>query len=124
MDPLKQTSELIWQDAQHRVLFTLLDQLAKDDSTLSIMHRLTFYAESHFAIEEEYMARLGYPGEHEHRRAHDRFREELRQMMQQPEQHDQATRELISTFLTEWLKRHVLGIDKRLEAFILKSGGN
>lgn len=28
---------------------------------------------------------------------------------------------MVSTFLTEWLKRHVLGIYKDLEAFILAS---
>ncbi len=28
---------------------------------------------------------------------------------------------LVSIYLTEWLKRHVLGIDKDLEAFILAS---
>ena len=121
MDPLQKTSDLIWQDAQHRVLFTLLDELASVDSTDGVLGRLTYYAESHFVIEEEYMARLAYPRELEHRLAHDRFREELSQMMDDPQQHDVASRQLISTFLTEWLKRHVLGVDKQLEAFILQS---
>jgi hemerythrin len=30
-------------------------------------------------------------------------------------------RDLVATFLTQWLTRHVFGIDKDLEAFILAS---
>jgi hemerythrin len=30
-------------------------------------------------------------------------------------------REIISTFLTEWLTRHVFGIDKELEDFIMQA---
>jgi hemerythrin len=31
---------------------------------------------------------------------------------------DDQFREIIATFLTEWLTRHVFGIDKELETFI------
>ena len=34
---------------------------------------------------------------------------------------DAVFREIIATFLTEWLTRHVFGTDKELEAFILQS---
>jgi hemerythrin len=52
--------------------------------------------------------------------AHDKFRHELEQMMvDNADGHDSISRQLISTFLREWLKRHVFGIDKPLEAFLL-----
>ena len=41
--------------------------------------------------------------------------------MQSDQQLDAQFREIISTFLTEWLTRHVFGIDKELEEFILRS---
>ena len=34
---------------------------------------------------------------------------------------DALDREIIATFLTEWLKRHVFGIDKALEKFLVES---
>jgi hemerythrin len=34
---------------------------------------------------------------------------------------DSQMREALSIFLREWLTRHVFGIDKELEAFILDS---
>jgi hemerythrin len=119
---MRKTSEVLWQDTQHQVLFALLDEIARDDSAPAVIDKLHFYAENHFALEESYMAQLDYPGRAEHLRAHDRFRAELDSMAQQPEAHDQASRQIISTFLTEWLKRHVFGIDKKLEAFLLEAG--
>jgi len=116
---MQKTSDIIWQDAQHQVLFELLDDIAEEGSPVMVLHQLEFYAESHFSIEEQYMDRLDYPGRSEHRKAHDRFRHELAQMIADSGEHDQMSREVISTFLREWLKRHIFGIDKDLEDFIL-----
>lgn len=119
---MQKTSDVIWQDAQHQVLFQLLDEVAQAGKAEAVLHRLKFYAESHFSLEEVYMELLEYPGREEHLRAHDRFRAELEIMISNPENRDAASRQLISTFLTEWLKRHIFGIDKELEAFLLEKG--
>ena len=116
---MQKTSDIIWQDTQHQVLFQLLDQIAEEDSAVEVLHQLKFYAESHFSLEEQYMEVLDYPGRDEHLQAHDKFREELAKMMLDAEQHDHVSRQVISTFLREWLKRHIFGIDKKLEAFLL-----
>ena len=118
---MRKTSDVIWQDAQHQTLFDLLDQIAEDSSGIEVLDRLKFYAESHFVIEEKYMEELNYPGFAEHLAAHDKFRLELADMMDNPGKHDATSRQIISTFLTEWLKRHVFGIDKKLELFIFES---
>ena len=118
---MQKTSEVVWQDAQHQVLFQLLDEVAESGSAADIVERLKYYAESHFALEEEYMRLLDYPGREAHVRAHDRFREELAEMAASLESHDDVSRQLISTFLREWLTRHIFGIDKELEAFLLAS---
>ena len=118
---MQKTSEVIWQDTQHQMLFALLDEIAEEQSSHSVLHQLKYYAESHFALEEKYMLLLEYPGYSEHLQAHDKFREQLTVMLENPESHDHSSRQLISTFLTEWLKRHVFGIDKKLEDFIFSS---
>ena len=121
---MRKTSEVIWQDAQHQVLFQLLDEVAAEGSASDVIRRLKYYAESHFALEEEYMRVLDYPGREEHVRAHNRFREELEQMSLDVEDHDAVSRQVISTFLREWLTRHIFGIDKELEAFLLASSSH
>jgi hemerythrin len=121
---MEKTSDVLWQDTQHQVLFSLLEEIAEPNSERLVLEKLSFYAENHFALEEAYMSSLQYPGEEEHRRAHDKFRQELGQMLNPEANHDLASRQIISTFLTEWLKRHIFGIDKQLEAFLLNSGVN
>ncbi len=118
---MKKTSEIIWQDEQHQVLFELIDHLKLPTSDKEIFARLESYAENHFLLEEAYMRQLSYPNAREHIDAHNRFRAELQDMKQQSASFDQALRESISTFLKEWLTRHVMGIDKDLERYILAS---
>ncbi len=118
---MRKTSELIWQDAQHQVLFEILDDIRDPEAGDEVLRRLRDYTETHFMLEERYMELLDYPGTEPHRRAHDRFREEIDDAIASTDPHDELFRTILSTFLTEWLKRHVFGIDKELEAFILGS---
>lgn len=115
------TSELIWQDAQHQVLFELIDELKSEPFDPGIVDQLRSYAVQHFALEEIYMTQLEYPGKAEHIAAHDKFRAELNQMAGAPDNLDSTLRNSLSLFLREWLKRHVLGIDKKFEAFVMSS---
>ncbi len=115
------TSELIWQDTQHQILFRLIDQIKEDPFDYEILVKLRLYAEHHFSLEEAYMTKLGYPHAEDHMRAHDRFREELKSLVDTQDNMDNALREALSLFLSKWLKLHVFGIDKELEAFVLKS---
>ena len=118
---MRKTSELIWQDAQHQVLFEILDAIGRPGAEPGVLDQLKQYSETHFSLEERYMELLDFPGREEHCRAHDRFRAEIGALLATEVEQDQAFRELISTYLTEWLTRHVFGIDKELEAFILAS---
>lgn len=118
---MKKTSELIWQDTQHQVLFELIEQLKYSSDSRDIFYKLTNYTENHFAIEETYMRELNFPGIDEHISAHNRFRTELQSIITNPKDLDKQIRETISIFLKEWLTRHVFGIDKDLEEFILNS---
>ena len=115
------TSELIWQDTQHQMLFKLIDQIKEEPFDYDILVKLRLYAEHHFSLEEAYMVELSYPGSEAHIRAHDRFREELIELTETPSIMNSALQEALSLFLSKWLKLHVFGIDKELEAFVLKS---
>ena len=115
------TSELIWQDKQHQMLLKLIDEINAKEIDASIFRRLSEYAELHFTMEEEYMRQLNYPLIEEHIVAHDKFRVELKCMMDERHSYDDHFRLALSEFLSEWLKGHIFGIDKQLEDFILKS---
>ncbi|MDO8860473.1 hemerythrin family protein [Haliea sp. E1-2-M8] len=117
---MKKTSAILWQDAQHQVLFEILDLIAQPDAGAEVLRQLHDYSENHFAMEEHYMLAMDYPRTTDHIRSHDQFREEISSLLSL-QVDDPEFRAVVSTFLTEWLTRHVLGIDKDLEAFILAS---
>jgi hemerythrin-like metal-binding protein len=115
------SSELIWQDRQHQMLFDLIEQIESGESDKSVFGRLTFFADSHFNLEEEYMRRLSFPGLDAHLQAHNRFRSELDSMMEACGNYDPHFCQVLAEFLREWLTGHIFGIDKELEAFIIDS---
>jgi hemerythrin len=118
---MRKTSEIIWQDAQHQVLFEILDLIREPGADREVLERLWEYTNSHFTLEEQYMRHLDYPGLEEHVRAHNKFRDEIERSLRDGQIHDALFMEIIGTFLTEWLTRHVFGVDKKLEDFILRS---
>jgi len=115
------TSELIWQDQQHQVLFELIDEIKAEQVDVSTFTRLHDYADHHFCLEEAYMQKLNYPDFGVHLQAHNKFRAELKKMLDDHHTYDAQLRDMLSDFLTEWLKRHIFGVDKKLEAFIMES---
>jgi len=118
---MQKTSDIIWQDTQHQVLFELIEQIKVIPFDPEILHRLKLYAEHHFVLEETYMRELDYPHIEAHLEAHDRFREELEAMLETDPTMHESLQVSLSDFLYKWLKLHVLGIDKKLEDFVLKS---
>jgi hemerythrin len=116
----QRSSQLIWQETQHQRLFRLLDALAGEVEMGSVLTELHRYAEEHFAIEEAYMEVMAFPERAPHFRAHEKFRAEIAAISASNIK-DTAVRELTAMFLREWLTRHIYGIDKVLEAFILES---
>ena len=115
------TSDILWQDTQHQILFRLIDQIKEEPFDHEILTKLKLYAEHHFSLEETYMAELNYPEAEAHVNAHNRFREELISMVETQGDINRLLQETLSNFLSKWLKLHVLGIDKKLEKFILES---
>ena len=118
---MRKTSDILWQDVQHQVLFDILDLISEPGAGADVVFRLQQYTDNHFELEERYMEELGYPGFREHKRAHDQFRSELEGLLQPGLEFDEELGKLVATFLRAWLRRHVFGGDKDLEAFILAS---
>ena len=92
------TSELIWQDTQHQILFKLIDKIKEEPFDYEILNKLQLYAEHHFCLEEAYMAELDYPQAEAHIEAHDRFREELASLVETQSNMDSALQEALFLF--------------------------
>ena len=118
---MQKTSDIIWQDTQHQALFDLIERIKDVPFDPGILDQLKLYAEHHFVLEETYMRELRYPQIDAHLEAHDRFREELEAMLETDPSMHESLQISLSDFLCKWLKLHVLGIDKELEDFVMKS---
>ena len=68
----------------------------------------------------ELLDALAFPERAPHFRAHERFRAELADI-DASNISDSALRKMTAMFMREWLTRHIYGIDKVLEAFVLDS---
>ena len=118
---MEKTSDIIWQDSQHQILFQLIDRIREVPLDPDIIVELRHYAENHFTLEEIYMDKLDYPDAEAHRTAHNRFRVELEALSQIEANSSKVLQDALSDFLYRWLKMHVLGIDKKLEEFVMNS---
>ncbi|WP_250657207.1 bacteriohemerythrin [Alkalimarinus coralli] len=115
-------------DNQHKVLVSLINEL---DSLVGerfdrgaaeeVFNKLKSYTVFHFATEESLMAEYHYVERdlHAHLLQHRQFEEEIGSV-----QHDfsQVSREdcnVILSYLTNWLIKHICKVDQRLAAFIL-----
>jgi len=75
--------------------------------------KLRKYLREHFQDEEDYMARMEYPGLEDHRRAHEEFTARIREYEARiAEGHTALSSELMKTLL-DWFENHVLTEDMK-----------
>lgn len=106
-------------DAQHLILFALLNQLTVNidsdragDCLRDVMNALGAYIDYHFAHEEALMKAWNYPGLDEHAAKHTQFVAEVKRlqaMAQDADPHKAAIR--VRAFVLDWLLGHILGSD-------------
>jgi hemerythrin len=121
------TSELVWQDTQHQELLMLVASLKNSPQVgVEILDKLTDYVTHHFSLEEQYMKVTNFPGSKVHIRAHRSFENKINILKLSPKiiEHgfkDDEFRHEISDFLNDWLVKHVFGLDKELEQYVMQS---
>ncbi|EPR39851.1 hemerythrin-like metal-binding protein [Desulfovibrio sp. X2] len=105
-------------DEQHKHLVRLADGLVTamhvgsgENKVATCVAELRDYLSSHCAMEEEYMARLGYPGLEEQREAHRNLGKRVLVMQQSLYVHSEVTPEEVLALLKEWLIGHLLVVD-------------
>ncbi|MEO5345321.1 MAG: bacteriohemerythrin [Magnetococcus sp. YQC-9] len=118
-------------DDQHRVLIKMLNDAAgklTDQSSLEdlakIVQGLINYADYHFKTEERFIVEQGYeslrPVDAEsHLSQHRDFVAKVLAVREQIHQGQRIPKDVLVSFLSEWLTNHILHTDKALGAFIL-----
>lgn len=117
-------------DVQHKKLVDLVNELhdcmkhGKGKEVINqVLEELITYTKYHFKTEEEYFVKYNYSETKEHIKAHQEF---IDKVMQFVDQHQKS--KLISitvfNFLVEWVRNHILQVDKRYSEFLKSKGVN
>ena len=116
-------------DEQHKVLFNLINKLndamlqrrAKEEMG-SIINELLKYTITHFSLEENYFDKFGYPDTAAHKAQHAHFIAETKKFKTELESGKLGLSIEVMTFLSDWLKNHIMGVDKKYTAFFHEKG--
>ena len=110
-------------DDEHRLIIAAMNELHElheanelGPRLLKVMQRLIQVTRSHFADEEAYMEKMGYPELRKHRHMHGHLLERLSQFEAEMRASGVATADLFD-FLRMWLKAHICGIDTQYVKF-------
>ncbi len=118
--------EIVEIDHQHQGFFRLINGLydalieeKEKDSLGAIILELEAYAKNHFKTEEDYFIEWDFPGAEKHRLEHETFTRNLARFKAGFESGVQIgiSVQLLS-FLSAWLKNHILVSDHQYADFI------
>jgi len=120
-------------DEQHKMLIQRLNDLSKAVEMMQgeteIMKTLEFmidYTNFHFSSEEKYMAEQKYPGLDYQKKQHEELKGSLKRIVEDFEE-EGPTRILttpINTFLSNWLVKHIKGLDLKFGKFLKEKEPN
>lgn len=107
-------------DEHHHTLFRLVDRLSeaifekKEKEVIGeILSSLIDYTKMHFAAEEQLMRQANFPGLLQHKEAHDKLVAQVQELQRRYKEGDRTVTTEISQFLmTDWLVKHILGMDE------------
>ncbi len=117
-------------DKEHRGLFDIIGKAYRlveagevsdrYDDIMSLLDQLEEYTQIHFAHEEEYMEKAGYPELEAQQRAHRMFLEKLEDKdLGESEENQQEYLEELLDFLYAWLGNHILKMDKPIGEYVV-----
>jgi hemerythrin len=116
-------------DQQHKTLVDLLNELYDAmkigkgrDVVGKIVENLLDYATTHFSLEERYFVRFDYPDQQSHVAEHADFIRKAQDFKTDLERGNRTLSVEVLRFLSDWLKRHILGADMEYSQFFYEHG--
>jgi hemerythrin len=116
-------------DQQHQKLIALINNLNDamkkgrgKESLAEIIDELSNYAVNHFAFEEKYFDKFGYPAATGHKLEHTDFVKKVSEFKKGFDGGRLALTIEVMAFLKDWLQNHIQGIDKKYSSFFNEKG--
>ena len=116
-------------DRQHQQLIGMINDLndamrqGQGKAVMGkIINGLVNYATTHFITEEKYFDKFGYPEAISHKNEHTGFAIKVSEFMDEFEKGNIALPMQILDFLSDWLKNHIKGSDKKFGPFFNEKG--
>jgi hemerythrin len=116
-------------DLQHKKLIDMINELnngmkvGKGQEVLGkIVGELVSYSVTHFQTEERYFDQFGYPETDAHKKEHAAFSEKAMEIKNKFETRSLMLSIEVMDFLSDWLKKHIMGSDKKYAAFFNANG--
>jgi hemerythrin len=116
-------------DRQHQKFFAMLNELndamrqGKSKDVLDgILAGLAGYTVTHFKTEEKYFDQFNYPKAVEHKKIHDDFVKKVTAVTEQVKANKTGVSIELMNFLTDWLIKHINGVDQKYSAFFNQHG--
>ena len=116
-------------DKQHQKLIALINELhdamaeGRGKEVLEkIIERLIAYAAEHFSTEENYFAKINYPGALGHKKEHSEFVKKVKEFQENFNKGQLALTLDVMHFLKDWLIKHIQGTDKKYSPYFNEKG--
>jgi len=116
-------------DEQHKLLIKMINDLydamqaGKERAVLgTLLNKLGIYSSMHFAREEDYLERFGYPDINQHRKEHSNFERKVYKFESDFLEGKRDLSKEIMAFLAKWLINHIIKSDKRFVSFLQIKG--
>ncbi len=107
-------------DSHHKYLVSLLNKAQKSflkggkkGEISLVLDELNEYANYHFAVEEELMRKHMYQDTESHQQEHNFFRSWVLNLRDKHEQDDLDAYMEVTNVLIEWLRSHIMNVDKK-----------
>jgi hemerythrin len=112
-------------DEEHKRLFALANELNEAmkqgrtrDEMDRVFNELARYTQTHFASEERYMQKIGYPYLAQHRKEHAELMEQVAAFKADYDAGKSMISIKLMGFLREWVRSHIQRSDKQYGAWV------
>jgi hemerythrin len=116
-------------DLQHKKLIVLINELNEAmkqgkglDSVGKIVDNLISYTATHFQTEEKYFAKFGYPDADAHKKEHTAFVQKVTDFKVGFEKRKLSLTIEVMNFMSDWLRKHIKGTDKKYTQLFNEKG--
>jgi hemerythrin len=116
-------------DRQHQKLVQMINGLNDamregkgKDVLANVIDGLIGYTRTHFGTEEKYFDQFQYPDRDNHKKEHVEFVKKVSEFREKFEKGQIGLSIQVMNFLSDWLRNHIMGVDKKYGPFFNEKG--